>query len=504
MRMASAAGEWETLAPILLGGWARLLDGDRELIVGGFRSIPYDVARRHPAVRAGQILLDPSEINTAMPVSSVPDEAALLEDLRHEHALSSRRQGAGALTTAIALMIYERRLGLYATAGVRASEVLQMSATAPPEVDSAQHSVAGFEVGLSSLMADDVKQAFAGYEMAHRRGVASGYTTGALIASAGLGLLHVLRGELEAAGQYLEEGRRHLAAYGPHSRGAETLTLVAALIAIEQFDVAAARAELDTLPPFPANSDRWPFHLTALVRLALLEGRHGDVDRKLERAESDRSYAAKSPVAARLLNVLRVENLLTRGEPRAALTTAEERLGDSLEGLILRAWSLVFLGRRIEARDLVTRAIAMDPPVRERLIAESLYTTTLSDPGAVDVFARRYGRRPRPLIGLLPLWQSPRHRELARERGAFDSDELARLDAISLRPFAEVDEMPRLTRRELDLLGGLARGLTRKQMADQLFVSTNTIKSQASSLYSKLGVSTREAALAAAEKWGLL
>nr|WP_231366437.1 LuxR C-terminal-related transcriptional regulator [Zhihengliuella flava] len=64
--------------------------------------------------------------------------------------------------------------------------------------------------------------------------------------------------------------------------------------------------------------------------------------------------------------------------------------------------------------------------------------------------------------------------------------------------------MPRLTPRERELLTGLSRGLTRKQIAEELFVSPNTIKSQASSLYGKLGASSRAEALAAAERWNLI
>ncbi|MBG6085445.1 helix-turn-helix transcriptional regulator [Zhihengliuella flava] len=504
VRLARTAGEWETLTPILLGGWANLLDGNRDLIVGSFQAIPPEATRLHPALRAGQVLLDPSEINTAMPVSNVPDQSAILEDLRHQHARTGRRQGAEALTTAIALMVYERRLGLYETAGMRAAEVLQLSAAAPPEVESALHSVAGFEVGLSSLMAGQVQQAFAGYELAHRRAAAGDYTTGALISCAGLALLHVYRGELAAAQASVGEGRQHLARYGPHSRGAETLTIVSALIALEQFDEPTAEAELATLPAFPANSDRWPFHLLALVRLALLQQRYGDADRMLERAEADRSFAAHSPVAARLMNILRVESQLSRGDVRAALSEAEQRLGDSLDGLIYRAWCLIFAGRRVEARELAAQALSLDPPVRERLLADALRTTTLPAPEGVDEFVQRYGHRPRPLIGLVPLWQSEAHRAAARARGVFDAEELRRLDGIGARRFASTEEMPRLTPRERELLTGLSRGLTRKQIAEELFVSPNTIKSQASSLYGKLGASSRAEALAAAERWNLI
>lgn len=55
-----------------------------------------------------------------------------------------------------------------------------------------------------------------------------------------------------------------------------------------------------------------------------------------------------------------------------------------------------------------------------------------------------------------------------------------------------------LTEREVDVIGLLARGLTNKQMAMELFVSEATVKSHLSQIYSKLGVDTRAGAVAKA------
>jgi LuxR family maltose regulon positive regulatory protein len=60
-----------------------------------------------------------------------------------------------------------------------------------------------------------------------------------------------------------------------------------------------------------------------------------------------------------------------------------------------------------------------------------------------------------------------------------------------------------LTPAELRLLPLLSTHLSFREIAEQLFLSRNTIKTQAISLYRKLGVSSRSEALAEAQRLGL-
>ncbi|PJI91013.1 LuxR C-terminal-related transcriptional regulator [Luteimicrobium subarcticum] len=60
-----------------------------------------------------------------------------------------------------------------------------------------------------------------------------------------------------------------------------------------------------------------------------------------------------------------------------------------------------------------------------------------------------------------------------------------------------------LTRRERVVLSHLSEDITLEQVATQLFVTRNTIKSQVRSLYRKIGVSTRAEALEWAREVGL-
>lgn len=63
---------------------------------------------------------------------------------------------------------------------------------------------------------------------------------------------------------------------------------------------------------------------------------------------------------------------------------------------------------------------------------------------------------------------------------------------------------PILTVKELNLLRGLAKGLSNQQLADTTFLSVNTIKTHLKSVYRKLLVKNRSEAVAKAKDLNLL
>ena len=84
--------------------------------------------------------------------------------------------------------------------------------------------------------------------------------------------------------------------------------------------------------------------------------------------------------------------------------------------------------------------------------------------------------------------------------------------AEPLARVAEIDDMPAdgpngssaLTAAELRLLPLLSTHLSFREIGERLFVSRNTIKTQAISVYRKLGVSSRSEAIARASELGLI
>jgi NarL family two-component system response regulator YdfI len=68
----------------------------------------------------------------------------------------------------------------------------------------------------------------------------------------------------------------------------------------------------------------------------------------------------------------------------------------------------------------------------------------------------------------------------------------------------ETNEPVNLTDRELEVLAAVARGERSKEIAVQLGISERTIKAHLASIYNKLGVDSRAAAIAVAAQKGLL
>lgn len=61
-----------------------------------------------------------------------------------------------------------------------------------------------------------------------------------------------------------------------------------------------------------------------------------------------------------------------------------------------------------------------------------------------------------------------------------------------------------ISKRELDVLEHLANGLSNREIADRLFVSTNTVKTHLGHLYEKLGVARRTQAVVRAKALSLI
>lgn len=79
-------------------------------------------------------------------------------------------------------------------------------------------------------------------------------------------------------------------------------------------------------------------------------------------------------------------------------------------------------------------------------------------------------------------------------------DEFVRLDDIHRQ---QSEMLALLTPREIEVLGGLARGSTNKEIANELFVAENTVKRHVHNILSKLELSNRRAAARWARERGV-
>lgn len=95
-------------------------------------------------------------------------------------------------------------------------------------------------------------------------------------------------------------------------------------------------------------------------------------------------------------------------------------------------------------------------------------------------------------------------RAAARGETLLKPEIMARVFARADTPKIESDTTINLTDRELEVLTSVARGERSKEIATHLGISERTVKAHLASIYSKLGVDSRAAAIAVAAHKGLL
>ena len=84
------------------------------------------------------------------------------------------------------------------------------------------------------------------------------------------------------------------------------------------------------------------------------------------------------------------------------------------------------------------------------------------------------------------------------EKQTFDRAAFRRVIAETKSTQHATSELSSLTDREHEVLDLLAQGLTNKEIAEKLFITTNTVKRHLKAIFEKLGVHTRSAATAKA------
>ncbi|WP_405436066.1 LuxR C-terminal-related transcriptional regulator [Streptomyces avidinii] len=332
-----------------------------------------------------------------------------------------------------------------------------------------------------------------------------------------LALVALLRGRLRRA---TEHARACLALAErsalPPARRAGVDHLVLAGVAVEQNDLPAARCHLDLaaaatgLRPDPATTAR-----AAVIgaRIALAEG-DGDAALAVLRA------VAPARLSDRVVDELAVAESavhLARGDAEAALQVLDAPAADGPEHAVARARALLALGRgSCAAQALAGVPGAADDGVAMPVRAHaSLLRAQLADADADAEEARRR------LAEALALARPEELRRMFVESGPWvrrvlDRDpQSARLHAW-LTPGAPVrtarapraDGQPAvvepLSAREVEVLRKAAELLSTEEIAAELFVSANTVKTHLKSIYRKLCVTRRSDAVHRAQDLGVL
>ena len=288
------------------------------------------------------------------------------------------------------------------------------------------------------------------------------------------------------------------------------LQVAQAMSALERFDLDTADRHIRSLDPHRETIEHWPLlaHADALISLL-----RGEVDRarfeldaeirlqhrrraasaqtiaRLARTRSLIELAAGNPVAAdRALEKTRALRTsvvlaridLTRRRPDEAL----RRLLGAESGAQSRDRS-----SRVMAEDLVLRAAAW------ALMGDEAHTGD----AARAAFEYLANRQQGLALALLPVDALDALLDAAAAVGV----DVAAVGEVP-RVIPSSRHISRFTPRELALIHALPRARSNSELAGELSVSLNTVKTQLRGLYRKLGVGTREEALTALAALGVM
>jgi LuxR family maltose regulon positive regulatory protein len=277
-------------------------------------------------------------------------------------------------------------------------------------------------------------------------------TIGALI---GLALIAAHQGDLAGADEYARDAQALAAEVGSPFARNEARGCVARL-ALQQGDLATALQAAAEIAPDPqlGSSSWYALELPQLTRASVLIAAGGEENWRA-------AEALVADVQAQVEGQHNVRPLVCALAVSALLSASQGREDAALEALA-RAVSLA--APRGYLRALTDRGPALRPLLR-----------SLAARGHEPAYVARV---------LAALDPAPRGSALARPEAP------AGLDA--------------LTSREMEVLALLAERWTDKEIAARLVITPNTVRKHTTTLYDKLGVSNRRAAVEAARALGIL
>jgi LuxR family transcriptional regulator, maltose regulon positive regulatory protein len=516
MRHAAAAGDWLLLGRILVTRAApRLVSAEREALASVLAHLPdadgYTGAEVHLCAAAR--LLSIRQFAAVAPHVSLAWEAlpGLEPDLRPaatvllnllEFTLARIKGDADAMVSRTA----------------QALDLLRGAAASVPAADEyTAIALGGHGTGL--LWSGALREA----ERSLREGLAAVEETGVETARVNmlghLGLAAALAGRLREAHVLASAGVDLASLRGWN--GVEQVSaayLTRAFVCMQWNRLDEADQELQRgFAAQPTWADRLP--LTALriaqVRLHTVRGQLARAHEEAARIRADVAGWSPSDLLLRWIGIAEAEIDLATGQParvldRMAIPMEETSPGDEERVCLARA--LLDTGQPERAEELVAPARDLDGGAA---IAAWLITALAAD------HRREDHRRNSAITKALELaepegWQRPfvtvhpdrlarlldRVVRLSPEPSSFAR---ALLGELGRRGFGTDEQLPEpLTDRELTVLEYLPTMLSNAEIAEQMYVSVNTVKAHLKSLYRKLDVSSRRQAVRRARELNLL
>ncbi len=297
--------------------------------------------------------------------------------------------------------------------------------------------------------------------------------------------VEVARGTLSEASRLAERALRHAGLLTPRHFGTLDARLALAAVHLERDQLEAAGIELDRLHELAARLDSTLHASFAELGRVRLAWRRGDFDRAFRHLAEARRCAERSggPALPHRVDALEAQVRLAAGDrERAAALTAS--LPESSERALLELRLLADTDRDLAHLRLASLHLST---LRERIVRELLLARTSRTAAASDRHVRRA-------------------MELAEPEGfvlVFFEERAQIMPPTPPEP-PELEAAAPLSGRQLVVLQRLAGPASNAQIAADLFISKNTLKTHLRSIYRKLGVQSRADAVETARRQDLI
>lgn len=499
LRAAIAAADYQRAVVAVRDGWFDLLSGDQAALRRVVAQLPHEIIRESPLLAMLTGLA-----SNGVPHRRVKSLRLLVVAIR---AASSGKRDLDAVDRALILtsasvsfrLIGQPKHGV--SAARSALRILHELEDEQRESMPALPRLYG-QLGTTLYYGGQVAEALSAFEYGLAEIPTEGYPHG-FMNLAMLAGIHALRGELPEARVYVELARD--GAWTDVVRAAYPGTfyrLAEATLALERFVPSAARGHIQAMVHDRRTIEHWIAIATTEALIELIDTRPGAALAGLDAFAALRGAEGRSIETRRQLAPTRALLQLALGNPDAARAILRREADRGPGTRIGQARVELALGRHGAALQHA-RAVAgvrMSPRELAELAAvEAAALLRFSDRSRSRAVVDHLGnmlQRTGQRLALTLVPESDYQRIRAALTAAGHDEIVASLPARSC--FPDPDPGTFLTERELAVLDGLLRTSSVAGIASELVVSVNTVKTQLRTLYRKLGVSTRDEAIAVA------
>ncbi|PTR24780.1 LuxR family maltose regulon positive regulatory protein [Rhodococcus sp. OK519] len=501
--------DWELTVSILKSNWVELVSRHFRLVRESLLALPAEAAEGDLSIKAGRELF----------LRFGADSAGFAAPTVPSYDTDVVETDAAAVTETLAVGTVQSLILRVAGDFERADEMTtQLSALADRALKAQHGKVTEFlpllrlQWGITHQLRGDLTQASTELRRAHHGNRPAGTDFVARNAAGNLALGYALTGELTHADSWLERERRYDDAGSGMSAMVRVGGLIAsALVALDRMDVTCAAKALSELGDLPDDEELWAFAAHAHCQAALVTGNAEQGLDRLHRATAvyDRWFTSGS-VAAPLLAATEADLYSALGRGNDTWTALEKARGRGPWTAIARARMDLSSGYPASTLAGCARPVVSNcpyPRIRmESALLQSVAHLDMSNAEpAVALLKRAVALFEQ--TGLVRPFASMSENCIGRLVGLGVDLPAAWLSAVppaGREVFPERIRMVGISDRESAVLEALASTPSVAEIAAQLYVSQNTVKTQLRSLYRKLGVHSRADALLTATRLGLL